>query len=654
MIVTPGAATQLVVTTQPATSMGAGTSFGLVVSAEDSYGNVDTSFGGNVTIALAGDAGAGALGGTLTVDASQGIATFAGLTLTTADTGDSIKASAENLSPATTQTFDVTPGAAVGLTVINEPPGSVTVGNAFGLTVAAEDSYGNVDTSFDGALTVALADDPADGALSGFLTVTATQGVATITGLTLDTPGNGYTLQVSSAGLTTTTTTPLSVPPGPAASLVVTSQPTSSVAPGSRFGLVITAKDSHGNVATSFDGNITVVFDTIIIGGATPTLGGTLTVAAIDGVATFTDLTLDTAGTNYYLRVTSGSFLSGMTGPLTVKVGSPTQLVITSQPPKGVDIGDPFGIAIVAEDAYGNVATSFNGNVTVSIASGAGDGALAGTLNVAAVQGVASFTGLTLDIVGSGYALQATSSGLTAATTTHVTVSLGPVPHLVLLSPPSAVTVGQYFQVTVIVEDSTGAIEASYTGDVTLAMASDPGGATLGGNLTMPVTDGKVTFYGLTLNVTGSGYAIRATGSGFSPAVTAPITVVDPPATQLVVAAQPPSIVTVNQPFGLTVAVEDASGAQASGFRGNVTIALSGKHPKGSLHGTLTVAAIDGVATFTGLTLTRPGKGYTIKVTASGLASTTTTALNLSPAARHPAVVARSHPSRARRMKSRA
>ncbi len=244
------------------------------------------------------------------------------------------------------------------------------------------------------------------------------------------------------------------------------------------------------------------------------------------------------------LQVSSGNLHADDPSPLTVKTGPATQLVITSQPPTGVDIGDPFGIAIVAEDAYGNVATSFNGTVTVAIAGGAGDGALAGTLNVAAVQGVASFTGLTLDIVGSGYALQATSSGLTAATTTHVTVSLGPVPHLVLLSPPSAVTVGQYFQVTVIAEDSTGAIETSYTGEVTLAMASDPGGATLGGNLTMPVTDGKVTFYGLTLNVTGSGYAIRATGSGFSPAVTAPITVVDPPATQLVVAAQPPSIVT--------------------------------------------------------------------------------------------------------------
>ena len=280
-------------------------------------------------------------------------------------------------------------------------------------------------------------------------------------------------------------------------------------------------------------------------------------------------------------------------------------------------------------------------------------GALAGTVTVAAVQGVASFTGLTLDIANSGYTVQATSIGLTAATTTPVAVIIGPVPHLMLLSPPSAVTVGQYFQATVIVEDSSGAIETSFTGDVTLALASGPGGAILGGNLTMPVNAGKVTFYGLTLNVPGSGYAIRATGSGFSPAVTAPITVEEPPATQLVVAAQPPPTVTANQPFGFTVAIEDASGAQASSFQGDVTIALSGKHPKGSLHGTLTVAAIDGLATFTGLTLTGPRKGYTMKVTASGLTSATTTPLNLSPAARHPAVVARPHPSRARRMKVR-
>ena len=138
-----------------------------MVSAEDSYGNVDTSYDGNVTIALAGDAGDGALGGTLTVAASQGVATFTGLTRTPAGTGDSIHVSAGDLSPATTQTFDVTPAAAVGLAVTTEPPSSVTAGNAFGLTVAAEDNYGNVDTSFDGTGTIALASDPGDGTLNG-------------------------------------------------------------------------------------------------------------------------------------------------------------------------------------------------------------------------------------------------------------------------------------------------------------------------------------------------------------------------------------------------------------------------------------------------------------------------------------------------------
>ena len=250
-----------------------------------------------------------------------------------------------------------------------EPPSSVTAGNIFGLTVAAEDSYGNVDTSFGGTVTVALASDPGDAVLNGFYqTVTANQGVATFTGFTLDTPGNGYTLQVSSTGLSTTTTTPFSVPPGPAESLVVTSQSTASISPGSRFGLVVTAEDSYGNVAISFHGNVTVSLYDDLAGG---TLGGTRTVAAINGVATFTDLTLDTAGTGYTLQLSSGNLFAYDPSMLTVKVGPPTQLVITSQPPKSVGIGTPFGVTIVAEDAFGNVVTSFNGNVSVAPAVGA-------------------------------------------------------------------------------------------------------------------------------------------------------------------------------------------------------------------------------------------------------------------------------------------
>ena len=75
----PGTATQLVVTTAPS-GVTAGTGFGVVVTAEDGSGTVDTSFDGAVTLALAGDPGI-TLGGTVSVAAVNGVATFSGLTI---------------------------------------------------------------------------------------------------------------------------------------------------------------------------------------------------------------------------------------------------------------------------------------------------------------------------------------------------------------------------------------------------------------------------------------------------------------------------------------------------------------------------------------------------------------------------------------------
>ena len=45
----------------------------------DPYGNVDPTFNGSVTLALASNPGSATLGGTVTVNAINGVATFAGL-----------------------------------------------------------------------------------------------------------------------------------------------------------------------------------------------------------------------------------------------------------------------------------------------------------------------------------------------------------------------------------------------------------------------------------------------------------------------------------------------------------------------------------------------------------------------------------------------
>ena len=81
-----------------------------------------------------------------------------------------------------------------------QPPIYVRAGSGFNLVVAAEDGLGNVDTSFDGSVTLALNDYYGSGAtLDGTLTETAINGVATFSGLTLDQAPNGdyYSLSVS-------------------------------------------------------------------------------------------------------------------------------------------------------------------------------------------------------------------------------------------------------------------------------------------------------------------------------------------------------------------------------------------------------------------------------------------------------------------------
>jgi hypothetical protein len=118
------AATQLVITSQPPASVAVGAPFGLTVSAEDQFGNVDPTFTSTVTVSLNG---AGTLGGTLTETAVAGVATFTGLTVSQAGTGDTITAAATPLTSATSTAFTVTAAAtgSISGTVFIDPTGLV-------------------------------------------------------------------------------------------------------------------------------------------------------------------------------------------------------------------------------------------------------------------------------------------------------------------------------------------------------------------------------------------------------------------------------------------------------------------------------------------------------------------------------------------------
>ena len=164
----------------------------------------------------------------------------------------------------------------------------IATGEPFALQVTARDPDGNLDPTFKGKVTLALATNPGGATLGGKLTATAVGGLATFSGLWISKPGSGYTLQATSSGL--------AMGIGPAFDvaqdqLVVTTQPPSNVTAGSRFGLVVKAENGKGAVDSSFDGSVTLADASFL-----QTLGGTTTVTAAKGVATFSGLTIDQTG----------------------------------------------------------------------------------------------------------------------------------------------------------------------------------------------------------------------------------------------------------------------------------------------------------------------------------------------------------------------
>ena len=203
--------------------------------------------------------------------------------------------------------------------------------------------------------------------------------------------------------------------------------------------------------------------------------------AAVGGVATFSDLTLNKAGNGYQFAVSSPKLTGATTTTTNAAAAGATQFGVTTQPLSSIPAGTPFSFAVSAEDSNGNPVSSFIGSVTVSLGTNPGAGTvLGGNLTATAVNGVATFTGLTLNTAFSGYTLQVSSPGtnMSTAATNPFTVTAGPVAQLMVTGePPDSVAPGNTFSVAVTAEDANGNPNSSFSGNVMMAIKANPGGA---------------------------------------------------------------------------------------------------------------------------------------------------------------------------------
>ena len=314
------------------------------------------------------------------------------------------------------------------------PPGSASIRIAFTVQptdamkdsiikppvqVTVFDSAGNVVTSFTGDVTLAIAKDPGvlKARLSGRSQAVASAGVATFSDLSIDQIGNGFTLLATiQAGSVSKESTPFNITavpgpgPGTARTLTFVQQPQPTTAGMAIPPVQVAALDSAGRTVTTFTGPITVSLE------ANP--GGDplspQTVNAVNGLATFSNLRIDKAAPGYILVATANGLPNAPSIAFTVVPGTASQLVFTV-PPSNTRAGATIPpVQVTAYDAVGNQATNFVGSLLVTIGRNGGllfKGTLSGGGPVAAVNGIATFSNLSIDVAGNGYTLIATIIG---------------------------------------------------------------------------------------------------------------------------------------------------------------------------------------------------------------------------------------------------
>ena len=302
------------------------------VAVEDANGNVETTDNATtVSLAIGTNPAGGTLTGGSAVTVSAGIAKFSGLSINNAGTGYTLTASSTpSYTAATSAAFNIAAGAATKLAFI-QGPSSTAAGATISpaVTVAVEDANGNVETT-DNATTVSLAigTNPAGGTLTGGSAATVSAGIANSRGSPSTTRGTGYTLTASSTPSHTAATSAVfnitAGSTGPPTKLAFMQGP-SSAAAGATISPAVTVavEDANGNVETT--DNATTV--SLAIGtnpaGGTLTGGSAVTVSA--GIAKFSGLSINDAGTGYTLTASSTpSYTAATSATFNITAGAPS------------------------------------------------------------------------------------------------------------------------------------------------------------------------------------------------------------------------------------------------------------------------------------------------------------------------------------------
>ncbi|MBI3544605.1 MAG: hypothetical protein HY075_15145, partial [Deltaproteobacteria bacterium] len=414
-----------------------------------------------------------------------------------------------------------------------------------------------------------------------------------------------------------------SVTSGAPAKVLFSSQPSAQVVAGSAFAPgKVSIVDAGGNLVTGSSAPVSIA----LVGGSG--LAGTLSQNAVGGVATFSNLALNAAGSGYSLAASSTGLAGASSQSFSVAAGPAVSLAFSSQPPSSVSAGAPFGAQVSAYDAYGNLAKGFSGAVGLAASASS----LGGTVSQSAVGGIASFSNLSLNSAGA-YSLVASSAGLPNVSSQSFSMQPGAPASLAFSAqPPSQAVAGAAFApaIKVSIYDAYGNLVSGASNVVSIALAA-PAVGSLGGTLSQAASGGVAVFSNLSMSAAGAGYSLVASSAGLSSAASSSFAVQAGAPASLAFSSQPPAQAVAGQAISPapSVAVFDAYGNPVSSSALSISVALGNNPSAATLSGTLSRAAVASVASFDDLKLGNVGSGYTLVASAVGVSGATSQGFNV-------------------------
>jgi adhesin/invasin len=582
-----------------------GVPFSVVVESRDLGGSPAVVLT-NTPVTLSLNSGSGTLGGTLTgtILAGTSSVTISGVTYDAAGSGVSLLASrttGDPLSSGTSGAFTVVGPASPSTSTLSASPSTVPANGVATATVTVQlkDANGvNLPTGGDAVTlsttlgTLSAVTDNGNGTYTATLSSTV-GGSATVSGTV-----NAAAI-VSTAGVTFTPAIP-----SPATS-TITASPTSVPANGtSASTITVQLKDAGGGNLTSGGHAVTLATTLGTLSAVTDNGNGTYT-------ATLTSTTTGSATVSGAVNAAPIVSTASVTFTSTAAVPSPATSTITASPASVPANGTSAStITVQLKDAGGNNISVGGHAVTLSTTLG--------TLSAVTDNGNGTYTAtLTSTTTGS-----ATVSGTVNAapivstagvTFTAVAVAPSPATSTISASPNTVLADGiSVSTITVQLKDAGGNNITGGGPAVTLS-------TTLG--TLSAVTDNGNGTYTATLRSTVAGAAVVSGTLNAAPIVsTAAVTFTTTPAVGLVFAVQPSTVVAgaAIAPPVQVVAV-DGAGNPATAFQGNVIMSLATNPVGGTLSGTLTVQAVNGVATFPNLRIDRAGTGYVLNAASGSL-----------------------------------